>query len=98
MWRTERSLIWLPACHTADDLAVGPLKKAYSRFRRRGRPDKQGRVNAKGFAKALRVKDTPFLRKLLVCWSRNRVRGIFLSFEPPKPRSLLTASVALPLS
>lgn len=60
---------------SADDLAVsGPLKQAYRRFRRRGKPDAQGKVDAAGVARALRVKETPFLRKLLVCWDRDGVR------------------------
>jgi len=61
----------------ADDLAVGgALKSAYRRFKRLGKVDKHGKVDVAGLARALRVKDTPFLRKLMQCWDRDGVRRV----------------------
>ena len=70
----------LPLCvcvTSTEDLAVGgALKSAYRRFKRLGNADKHGKVSAAGFARALRVKETPFLRKLLQCWDRDGVRHV----------------------
>ena len=69
-----------PAVLRTDDLAVSePLKSAYRRFKRLGKADKHGKVDAAGLARALRVKETPFLRKLLECWDRDGVRGLTLA-------------------